>query len=220
MPEAARTLAARFWPGPLTLILRRAAGVSDAVTGGQETVGLRVPSHPLALALLREFGGGVAAPSANRFGKVSPTAASHVRADLGKDVDFVLDGGACTVGVESTIVDLSSGSPRILRPGGVTREAIRDALGGDVPVEAGGPVRAPGGMDAHYAPRAKVVISAPDHFERKAAALRGHGMKVIVLGELLANQLYAKLRDADSEGADAVIVNLPPEAGLGAGPEA
>ena len=215
VPDAARSLAEKFWPGPLTLILRRAASVPDAVSAGQETVGLRVPAHPLALALLKEFGGGVAAPSANRFGKVSPTSATHVREDLGSDVDFILDGGPCAVGVESTIVDLSSGAPRILRPGGVTREALQEALGREVPVVAGGPVRAPGQMDTHYAPRAKVVISPPEDFERKAAALRGHGMKVLILGELPAQDLYAKLRDADAQGADAVIVTLPPEEGLG-----
>jgi len=107
IPDPARTLGERFWPGPLTLILRKAARVSRVATGGQETVGLRIPDHPVALSLLREFGGGVAAPSANRFGRVSPTTADHVRQDLGADVDYVLDGGPCSIGVESTIVDFS-----------------------------------------------------------------------------------------------------------------
>jgi len=112
IPDAARALAAAAWPGPLTLILEKSARVSDAVTGGAPTVGLRVPAHPLAHAMLVAFGGGVAAPSANRFGAVSPTTADHVVADLGRDVDYVLDGGACRVGVESTIVDLSRGRSR------------------------------------------------------------------------------------------------------------
>ncbi len=122
--HTAKGLAERFWPGPLTLIVPKSARVSGIVTGGQASVGLRVPGHPLALALLRQFGGGVAAPSANRFGWVSPTSAEHVRSDLGNDVDFVLDGGSCDVGVESTIVDLTSGSPTILRPGGATGPRI------------------------------------------------------------------------------------------------
>src|SRR6185503_20849697 len=139
IPDSARKLAERFWPGPLTLILKKASRVSKVVTGGQETVGLRVPDHPAALSLLREFGGGVAAPSANRFGRVSPTTAEHVRQDLGGDVDFILDGGPCSIGVESTIVDLSSGDPVILRPGGLTKERLEETLGCSVPVLGSGP---------------------------------------------------------------------------------
>ncbi|KPK08039.1 MAG: translation factor Sua5, partial [Betaproteobacteria bacterium SG8_39] len=129
IPEAARTLAARFWPGPLTLILKRSAKAADFVTGGQDSVGLRVPGHPVAHALLEAFGGGVAAPSANRFGQVSPTTAAHVRADLGDDVDCVLEGGASEIGIESTIVDLSGGRALLLRPGTIGRAALEAALG-------------------------------------------------------------------------------------------
>ncbi|MGA7985694.1 MAG: L-threonylcarbamoyladenylate synthase, partial [Burkholderiales bacterium] len=129
VPEAARRLAARFWPGPLTLILRRAQHAGDFVTGGQDTIGLRVPSHPVAHALLREFGGAIAAPSANRFGRVSPTRAEHVRADLGRDVELVLDGGDSEVGIESTIVDLSRGRAVLLRPGAISAAALEAALG-------------------------------------------------------------------------------------------
>ena len=129
VPDAAWRLAETFWPGPLTLVLSRAADVPDEVTGGQDTVGLRVPDHPLALRLLQAFAGGVAAPSANRFGRISPTTAGHV-VDEFADLDvLVLDGGACRVGLESTIVDLSGGAPRILRPGGVHRRALEEALG-------------------------------------------------------------------------------------------
>src|SRR4249919_832993 len=117
IPVVAQQLADHFWPGPLTLVLRRAAGVLDAVTGGQETVGLRTPSHPIAQRLLKAFGGGIAAPSANRFGRVSPTTAQHVRDELGDALDLILDGGPCEVGIESTIVDLSTGTPVLLRPG-------------------------------------------------------------------------------------------------------
>ncbi|MBP6626671.1 MAG: threonylcarbamoyl-AMP synthase, partial [Arenimonas sp.] len=128
VPEAARTLAAAFWPGPLTLILRKRDDVPEEVTGGQDTVGLRCPAHPLALALLQAFGGGLAAPSANRFGHVSPTTAAHVREEFGAEVPVVLDGGDCVVGIESTIVDLSGGTPRILRPGRITHAQIHALL--------------------------------------------------------------------------------------------
>ncbi len=130
----------------------RASGVPDEVTGGLPTVGVRVPDQPVALALLRAFGGGVAAPSANRFGRVSPTTALDVRADLGVDVDLVLDGGPCRVGVESTIVDCTTSEPAILRLGGIAREHIEDLLGRDVPVRSDGAVRAPGTLASHYAP--------------------------------------------------------------------
>jgi L-threonylcarbamoyladenylate synthase len=220
LPAEARALANRYWPGPLTLIVRRGPRVSPAVTGGQETVGLRVPAHPLALAMLGKFGGGVAAPSANRFGKVSPTTADHVAADLGSDADFIVDGGPCAVGVESTIVDLSSGVPAVLRPGAVTREALEEALGQPVPTAGESAVRAPGRLETHYAPRAKVVLAAPGEVERKSGELRARGLKVAVLdlpksAEDAARQLYALLRDADAGGVDAIVVAAPPEAGLG-----
>src|SRR5262249_31385910 len=129
VPDAARALVEVAWPGPLTIILRRGKRVAAATTGGPDTVGLRVPSHPVAHGLLRAFDGGVAAPSANRFGAVSPTTAEHVASDLGDEVNYILDGGPCTVGVESTIVDLSRGHPTLLRPGGMTREAIERIVG-------------------------------------------------------------------------------------------
>ncbi|MEO5676045.1 MAG: L-threonylcarbamoyladenylate synthase, partial [Usitatibacter sp.] len=132
IPDAARALAGRFWPGPLTMILKKSARVPLEVTGGQETVGVRCPSHPMAQELLREFArigsGAVAAPSANKFGHVSPTTAAHVRDEFGPDL-FILDGGACEVGLESTIVDLSRGAPVLLRPGGISREDIAMVLG-------------------------------------------------------------------------------------------
>jgi len=220
VPAHAGALAERFWPGPLTLIVKRGARVSPVVTGRQDTVALRVPGHPLALGMLRKFGGGVAAPSANRFGKVSPTTADHVAADLGGDVDLIVDGGPCAVGVESTIVDLSSDRPAILRPGAVTREAVEEAIGESVAAPGQSAVRAPGRMESHYAPRAKVVLAAPEEVERKAGELRGQGLNVVVLDlpksvEVAARHLYALLRDADARGADAVVVAAPPESGLG-----
>ena len=204
VPADAWTLADAFWPGPLTLILPRADRVPDSVTGGVGTVGLRVPAQPLALELLAAFGGGVAAPSANRFGRVSPTSAAHVRADLGPDVDLVLDGGPCSVGVESTIVDLSRGTPRVLRLGGLSVEALSECLGHAVEVTAvarglaaaaaetaGGPsgaassvsesVPAPGTLSSHYAPAARVELLAAEAVAGRAAELLGQGLKVGLL---------------------------------------
>ncbi len=156
-PDAAR-LAAACWPGPLTLVLRRSGRVPDEVTGGHPTVAVRVPDQPVALELLRAFGAGLAAPSANRFGRVSATTAAHVRADLGAEVDVVLDGGACRIGVESTIVDCSGDRPAILRLGGVPVERIEELLGRRVARRTGGETAAPGTLPAHYAPRARVVV--------------------------------------------------------------
>ena len=201
VPPDAWALAEAFWPGPLTLILPRAAHVPDAVTGGSSTVGLRVPDQSLALDLLDAFGGGIAAPSANRFGRVSPTTAAHVRADLGTDVDLILDGGACAVGVESTIVDLSWNGPRVLRLGGLSVEALSEVLGhplvvsavagwaaaGVVPVAAGdgaaGPegVPAPGTLPSHYAPEARVEVVDASAVAGRAASLIGEGKRVGLL---------------------------------------
>ncbi|HXG61973.1 MAG TPA: L-threonylcarbamoyladenylate synthase [Planctomycetota bacterium] len=220
VPREARILSERFWPGPLTIVLRRGERVSRVVTGGQETVGLRVPAHPAARALLREFGGGVAAPSANRFGRVSPTTADHVRQDLGEDVDFILDGGPCTVGIESTIVDLSGEAPALLRPGGVPREALEAALGRPVPPAGSGGPRAPGRLASHYAPRARVILAEPGTLEARAAELRARGVRVEILrlpedGEAAARMLYAALRAADARGVEAVVAAAPSEEGLG-----
>jgi L-threonylcarbamoyladenylate synthase len=234
-PEA-RMLAAACWPGALTIVVMRAPCVPDEVTGGLATVGLRVPDQPVALALLRAFGSGVAAPSANRFGRVSPTTAEHVRADLGADVDVVLDGGPCTLGVESTIVDCSSESPTILRAGSVARERIVEILGFEVPVRDDGSVRAPGTLASHYSPRARVeIVDAADLVACADAALdRGAHVgilspshrddlpaRVVVLGvasdaDQYARSLYTWLRAADGEGLDLVLAVPPPAAGIGA----
>lgn len=174
LPPSAALLANAFWPGPMTLILKRDPRVLDEVTGGQDTIGVRVPAHPVALELLRTFGGGVAAPSANRFGKVSPTTAAHVRAELGADVDMILDGGACAVGIESTIVDLTAAQPRILRPGRVARAEIQRVLGAALSESARGPVpRVSGSLASHYAPQTPVrwVDAAGANAEQRAAVL-------------------------------------------------
>jgi L-threonylcarbamoyladenylate synthase len=230
--DVARTLTRACWPGPLTVVVRRAARVPDAVTGGLPTVGLRVPDQPVALALLRALGGGIAAPSANRFGRVSPTTAADVFADLGDDVDVILDGGPCRVGVESTIVDCSRPEPAILRLGGLPRERIEALLGGRVPVLDGGEVRAPGTLASHYSPRAHVEFGALDTVPARIEAAHERGERVGVIGvdahagvEVLgvprdgdeyAHDLYRMLRDADSRRLDRVIAVAPDPAGLGA----
>lgn len=214
----ARRLAERFWPGPLTLVVRKRPEVLSIVTGGQDSVALRVPSHPLARRLLQDFGGGVAAPSANRFGRVSPTTAAHVRADLGSDVDAVLDGGPCAVGVESTIVDTTRGKAEILRQGGVSQEDLEAALG--YPVRESGamtPIRASGRLESHYAPRADVVLAEPAEAPLRAEELYAKGRRVILLspGDVLAENLYTSLRQADASGVEVVVAPLPSEGGLG-----
>lgn len=216
VPVPAQVLADACWPGPLTLLLPRAPRVLDVVTGGRETVGLRVPAHPLTAELLHRHGGGLAAPSANRFGRVSPTTAAHVAADLGDLVDLILDGGPCPVGVESTIVDCSVDPPQILRPGGIAVEDIDALLGGRLG-DASGPVRAPGMLTSHYAPDAPVVL-ADDRAHAEALAARQPGALIIDHGDDLvtaARSLYDELRRADDAGVPLIVAVLPPAAGLG-----
>jgi L-threonylcarbamoyladenylate synthase len=231
IPETAHTLAAAFWPGPLTLILKRHPSVSDAITGGQETVGLRVPNHPLALQLLREFDGGVAAPSANRFGRVSPTTAAHVREDLGDAVALILDGGPCAVGIESTILDLSGGDARILRPGMLDAEALAGVLG--APPFVGGTQEAPrvsGSLEAHYAPQTPLRLVEVKTLGEFAQLALDAGKSVAVLSagapplsherlnwctaatdpEHYAHDLYARLRELDTSRCDLILVAAPP----------
>ena len=220
IPDEARALAVALWPGPLTMVLRRAQHVVDEVTGGRDTVGLRVPAASLALELLAAFGGGLAAPSANRFGHVSPTTAAAVRDELDGDVDVVLDGGPCAVGVESTIVELVGAVPVLLRPGGVSVERIEAVLGRGIE-RATGPSRAPGMMSSHYAPAALVEIVDADELVARARTLRSAGRVVVTLvpsGDLEedARLLYARLRDADAQHADVVLAVLPTDEGLGA----
>jgi L-threonylcarbamoyladenylate synthase len=205
-------------------------------TGGLETVAVRVPDHPVALALLSAFGGGVTAPSANRFGSVSPTTADHVRAELGDAVDFVLDGGPCEVGVESTIVDATGDTPSILRPGGVTREDLEAVLGRPVAVPATSRVRVPGQHPSHYAPNAKVILvdEADVVAETESAQERGYRVgvflppsqagtpvkahAVVAVPESpaeYARELYGFLRELDQRGCDLIIASLPEEKDLG-----
>ena len=222
VPPSATLLATACWPGPLTVLVQRAGHVLDVVTGGRESIGLRVPAHPMALDLLRRFGGGVAAPSANRFGRVSPTTAAHVRADLGDTVDYVLDGGACQIGVESTIVDCTVSPPQILRPGGIPDEQIDQLLSplhGVAPMD--GPSRASGMLVSHYAPRARVeVFETLREATERASHLTREGHRVDVLDTNLdvvasAQHLYSWLRSADDRSLDVLVAVLPPPVGLG-----
>lgn len=232
IPEGARRLAKQFWPGPLTVILKRAHGVSDAVTGGQDTVALRVPSHPVAQQLLARFGGGIAAPSANRHGRVSATTADHVRREFGAAVECVIDGGEARIGIESTIIDLSGGSAVLLRPGWITADEVEGALGSALTAPPADVPRAPGTLAAHYAPRTPLMLLEGDLAAELAASLTRQGKRVAVLAlsaqqPLLqglewiaaprdaagyAHVLYASLRRLDEAGCDSILVEQPPQA--------
>ena len=224
IPPAAGVLAEACWPGPLTMLLARGPRTGDWITGGRDTVGIRVPAHELTLAVLDRLGTGVAAPSANRFGKVSPTTAQHVLDDLGHLLDpardRILDGGACQVGVESTIVDLTVEPPQLLRAGAIDADTITRLLDTAV-APASGPVRAAGMLTSHYAPDCRVLLAeSDDELERMATAERAAGSQVSVLDRtddlvLAARRLYDDLRAADRAGIDVLVVRMPPAAGLG-----
>jgi L-threonylcarbamoyladenylate synthase len=235
-PGSARVLAGAFWPGPLTMLVRRSPRVPDLVTGGRPSVGLRVPDQPLALRLLAEFGGGVAAPSANRFGHVSPTTAAHVQADLGDGIDLILDGGPCRIGVESTIVDLTQDHPEVIRPGGIPVAELEAVLGSPLGVWAGErEVSAPGTLAAHYSPATPVELANAAEVAARAAAAIGEGRRVGVLAPIhlddvgddviqlepagpsghYAHVLYRRLRQADHLGLDLLLVVPPPADELG-----
>jgi L-threonylcarbamoyladenylate synthase len=224
VPPAAAVLTDACWPGPLTLLLPRAARVLDAVTGGRDAVGLRAPAHPLTERLLAITGLAIAAPSANRFGRVSPTTAEHVIDDLGPFLDpardAVLDGGPSPIGVESTIVDCTTDPPQLLRPGGIPTEDVERLLDLGL-ATASGPSRAAGMLASHYAPRAQVVLVSDRRAADDQAATferGGLGVAVVDHGEDLvayARELYAELRAADADGADRIVAVLPPARGLG-----
>jgi L-threonylcarbamoyladenylate synthase len=224
VPGCAISLARDFWPGPITLVVKRSALAGDFVTGGQDTVGVRVPDHPVALGLLEAFervgGKGVAAPSANRFGNVSPTTAQAVSDELGDylaDGDQILDGGACEVGVESTIIDCTRDVPKILRPGAITAQMIADSTGLAVvgAVEESS-IRVSGSLEAHYAPAATVVLDqspvSGQGFIAMADLVAGEGVVRLAAPkthEEFAQVLYSALRAADEQGLETVVVTQP-----------
>jgi L-threonylcarbamoyladenylate synthase len=235
VPSWAMDLVAQLWPGPLTVIVPRGSAVLDAITGGQPTVGLRVPAHPLTLRVLHEFGGGLAAPSANRYGQVSPTTAQHVVDELGTVLDpthdLLLDGGRCPVGVESTIVGAWDDTPRLLRAGAVTAEQIAAITGREVSMATDG-VRAPGTTTAHYAPRAQVVPVESTDLDTVVSTLTEE-FGLIALAQVpppdadhrrlaspstdsdYAHVLYAALREADDQHLPVVVAVMPPDTGVG-----
>lgn len=242
IPPEADQLIAAFWPGPLTLILRRADNVSSALSGGQSSIGIRCPSHPVAQALLREFKagkGGIAGPSANKFGHVSPTTAQHVRDEFGDGTDsvigYVLDGGQSEVGIESTIIDLtriSSLGPVLLRPGDISAAEISAVLRVAVQAADSAAPRASGTLESHYAPRTPVLQIAPGHLLTALATLHHAGQRLALISYSVAaekavslvahyampdvphgyaHNLYAALRDLDQANADVIIVEAPPQ---------
>jgi L-threonylcarbamoyladenylate synthase len=228
MPAAAEKLAARFWPGPLTLILPKAEKVNDIVTGGQDSIGIRVPSHPIAQQLLTAFGGGIAAPSANRFGRLSPTKPEHVRDELGAAIQVILDGGESPIGLESTIVSCLGNEARLLRPGFITRSQLEQVVG---KLAVGGVVpRVSGDRRLHYAPSTPLAIVASDDLERYAGEFVARQEKVAVLAmrppldtqrnmtwinagkkpDAYAHNLYNHLRTLDSAGCARILVQELP----------
>ena len=238
VPDFAWELMEAFWPGPLTLILKKQDWVPDAVTGGQDTVGLRVPGHPVALELLRRFAAaagehaGIAAPSANRFGRISPTTAEHVREELGERVALILDGGPCKVGIESTIIDCSRGEPVVLRPGHISPVHLEAVLGRQPAIETSkGAPRVSGSLEAHYAPLTPLRVVAGERLLDFINAQRHRGGRCAVISpnqppqagmphawRLMpadptgyAHDLYAALRDMDHAGVDLIVVEALPE---------
>ncbi|MGH6611046.1 MAG: L-threonylcarbamoyladenylate synthase [Burkholderiaceae bacterium] len=234
VPESAHRLAHAFWPGPLTLLLKRSARARDFVTGGQDTVGLRAPSHPWMRAVLQEFGGALAVPSANSFGRISPTSAQHVIDDLGEKprgkVDLILDAGPSPVGIESTIVDLSGEAPALRRPGSITREQLQAALGQPVPNAGALAPRASGGLEKHYAPRTPLQMMAPEklgaklmtpckkrlavlaplHVLQRCRARVALAIAASEQADEYGRSLYANLHRLDRSGADLLLIAEPP----------
>jgi L-threonylcarbamoyladenylate synthase len=200
------------------------------VTGGQDTIGLRVPAHPVALALLKAFGGGIAAPSANRFGCISPTSAAHVLAEFGHSLPCVIDGGRCEIGLESTILDLSGGSPRVLRPGAITPAALNQILNTEFATSTDNVPRVPGSLASHYAPETPLRLLPRAELKAAALALLQRGQTVTVVSSQPAEihqsachwlmmpdnaaqygqSLYALLRDIDKSACDYILIELPP----------
>ena len=209
-PATAQKLTRAFWPGPLTLVLKKAAIVPDLVTAGLDSVGVRMPSHPMALELIRRAGVPIAAPSANRFTEISPTTAEHVRAGLGNRVDMVLDGGPTIVGIESTVVALHRAPPAILRPGIITTEELERVAGGRFEREMDLPhvIESPGQHPKHYAPRTRLILLEDD---ATAPDGRGRILDMPTDPKSFAAALYAELHKADREGWDWIAIRRPPE---------
>ena len=220
VPSYVEILCEKFWPGPLTVVLQRTTRVCDEITGARETVAIRIPNNQVALTLLKKLDDGLVAPSANRFGKVSPTSAKHVVDDLGDDVSLVLDGGDCEIGVESTILDCTRSMPQILRSGAITKDELESVAKISIAL-SDGESRASGMLEKHYAPNCRVeLVETTADAERRSSELVSENQQVQILdffGDAVsyANQLYARLRQADQSGTDVVIAVMPINAGLG-----
>ncbi len=230
LPPKAEQLAKAFWPGPLTLILPKAPQVLDLVTGGQKSVAIRIPSHPMARQLLDAFGGGIAAPSANRFGRISATRPEHVREEFGDAVRVILDGGESQVGLESTIVSCLESTPRVLRPGAVTLTQLRKLVGDVEMGPSEDSPRAPGSLASHYAPLTPLTLVPDAELDQMATELSAGGQRIAVLAQRMpkdigplitwinagrrplafAHDLYANLRALDSAGCERILVQDVP----------
>ena len=216
----ARALCKKFWPGPLTLILHKSDKVLTEVTGGRDTVAIRYPNHSVTTKLLKKLNDAVVAPSANKFGKVSPTTAKHVVNDLGSDISLVLDGGDCSIGLESTIIDCTTTPPQLLRTGAITAEQILRECNITV-VSASGESRAPGMLEKHYAPVCRVVLVSSSQeglIEAQRYVADGFKVRLLDLNEDLdkfARLLYSSLRTADKDGINVAIVVRAPMNGMG-----
>jgi L-threonylcarbamoyladenylate synthase len=232
VPQGATRLAEAFWPGPLTLVMPRAPNVHDVITGGQDTIAIRVPAHPMAQQLLTAFGGGIAAPSANRYGRLSPTRAEHVREEFGETVRVILDGGECQIGLESTIVACEGENVRLLRPGAVTAAQLRRVAGEELLLGADpGSPRVPGSTPTHYAPATPMTIVPAGEIDAQADAASAGGRRVAVLAQRLplrshkyvtwinagrrpesyARDLYTNLRTLDKAGCQRILVQGVPD---------
>ena len=220
IPAYVEVLCDNFWPGQLTVVLQRTERVCDAITGARETVAIRVPNNQVALTLLKKLDDGLVAPSANRFGKVSPTSAKHVVDDLGDEVALVLDGGNSEIGVESTILDCTRSSPQILLLGAITKDELESVAKISIAL-SDGESRASGMLEKHYAPNCRVeLVETAADAKRRQSELVAENQKVQILdflGDVVsyANQLYARLRQADQSGIDVVIAVIPINVGLG-----
>jgi L-threonylcarbamoyladenylate synthase len=231
LPPAAARLATKFWPGPLTMVLPRSENVHDLITGGQDTVAVRVPSHPIAKQLINAFGGGIAAPSANRYGRISPTRADHVRDEMGEAVSIILDGGESKFGLESTIVACVGNTVQLLRPGAISAMQLHAVVGDLLTVGDRQSPRVPGSTLAHYAPATPLAIVPTDEIDNQAAQLSEGGRRIAVLAQRLplkslpsvtwinagkrpnsyAHDLYANLRTLDKAGCEQILVQDVPQ---------
>ncbi len=227
IPDSAYRLAKAFWPGPLTFILKKAPHITPLVTGGQDTIGLRAPSHPIAQKILQQFQGGLAAPSANRFGRVSPTTAQHVIDEFKNDIPLVVDGGPCDVGIESTIIDLSDDAPRILRPGMLSIEKLNKILHQPIELPDRESPRVSGSLETHYAPNTKAVLVEPEllddflnNTQGKIAVMRCQSLHAVKPGSVVsmpdnpkayAKALYRELRKLDDLKVDLIVIENVPQ---------